>query len=347
MKYIELTVHTATEGSELVADAMWAYSPYGVTVCDAADAAALAKDSTVFWDYMDENVSSENRDVLVKCYLEPSEAEEKIRLILGEIASRKERSEGAIDFGSLEETKREIEGDDWIDVWKKHFRPIHLGRIVVVPEWIDYKKEAGEEIVYLDSNMAFGTGEHETTSMCVELLQKYLKEGDTVLDVGCGSGILGISAAKLGAKRCYLSDLDPIAVESAEHNCALNNVEDITRVTLSDLLTDSSVEADVILANITAEILCLLAPSVPSHLRSGRHAHLERHHREQALPRQRKVLYPSALHARKRGKRASGSRSSFRGRLEWLPPSAFLSRISGRKSCSRAKSSATPLRCSA
>ena len=132
MKYIELTVHTATEGSELVADAMWAYSPYGVTVCDAADAAApygvtvcdaadaaaLAKDSTVFWDYMDENVSSENRDVLVKCYLEPSEAEEKIKLILGEIASRKERSEGAIDFGSLEETKREIEGDDWIDVWK-------------------------------------------------------------------------------------------------------------------------------------------------------------------------------------------------------------------------------------
>ena len=117
--------------------------------------------------------------------------------------------------------------------------------------------------------MAFGTGEHETTSMCIELLQKYLKEGDTVLDVGCGSGILGIAAAKLGAKRCYLSDLDPIAVESAEHNCALNNVEDITRVTLSDLLTDSSVEADVILANITAEILCLLAPSVPAHLRAG------------------------------------------------------------------------------
>ena len=106
MKYIELTVHTATEGSELVADAMWAYSPYGVTVCDAADAAALAKDSTVFWDYMDENVSTDNRDVLVKCYLEPSEAEEKIKLILGEIASRKELARGAIDFGSLEETKR-------------------------------------------------------------------------------------------------------------------------------------------------------------------------------------------------------------------------------------------------
>lgn len=269
MKYIELTVHTATEGSELVADAMWAYSPYGVTVCDAADAAALAKDSTVFWDYMDENVSTDNRDVLVKCYLEPSEAEEKIKLILGEIASRKELARGAIDFGSLEETKREIEGDDWIDVWKKHFRPIHLGRIVVVPEWIDYSKKPGEEVVLLDSNMAFGTGEHETTSMCVELLQNYLKEGDTVLDVGCGSGILGIAAAKLGAKRCYLSDLDPIAVESAEHNCALNNVEDVTRVTLSDLLTESSVAADVILANITAEILCLLAPSIPAHLKAG------------------------------------------------------------------------------
>ena len=269
MKYIELTVHTATEGSELVADAMWAYSPYGVTVCDSADAAALAKDSTVFWDYMDENVDTKNRDVLVKCYLEPSEADEKIKLIMQEISSRKELSAGAIDFGSLEETKREIEGDDWIDVWKKHFRPIHLGRIVVVPEWIDYTREPGEEVVLLDSNMAFGTGEHETTSMCVELLQKYLKEGDTVLDVGCGSGILGIAAAKLGAKRCYLSDLDPIAVESAEHNCALNGVEDVARVSLSDLLTESSVEADIILANITAEVLSLLAPSIPAHLKAG------------------------------------------------------------------------------
>ena len=269
MKYIELTVHTATEGSELVADAMWAYSPYGVTVCDAADAAALAKDSTVFWDYMDDSVETKNRDVLVKCYLEPAEADEKIKLILNEISSRKQLSEGLIDFGTLEDTKRVIEGDDWIDVWKKHFRPIHLGRIVVVPEWIDYTKEAGEHVVLLDSNMAFGTGEHETTSMCVELLQDYLKEGDTVLDVGCGSGILGIAAAKLGGKRCYLSDLDPIAVESAEHNCALNNVEDITRVTLSDLLSESSVTADIILANITAEVLSLLAPSIPAHLKAG------------------------------------------------------------------------------
>ncbi len=269
MKYIELTVHTATEGSELVADAMWAYSPYGVTVCDAQDAAALAKDSTVFWDYMDDSVETKNRDVLVKCYLEPAEADEKIKLILNEISSRKQLSEGLIDFGTLEDTKRVIEGDDWIDVWKKHFRPIHLGRIVVVPEWIDYTKEAGEHVVLLDSNMAFGTGEHETTSMCVELLQEYLKEGDTVLDVGCGSGILGIAAAKLGAKRCYLSDLDPIAVESAEHNCALNNVEDVTRVTLSDLLSESSVTADIILANITAEVLSLLAPSIPAHLKAG------------------------------------------------------------------------------
>ena len=269
MKYIELTVHTATEGSELVADAMWAYSPYGVTVCDSADAAALAKDSTVFWDYMDENVDTKNRDVLVKCYLEPSEADEKIKLIMQEISSRKELSAGAIDFGSLEETKREIEGDDWIDVWKKHFRPIHLGRIVVVPEWIDYTREPGEEVVLLDSNMAFGTGEHETTSMCVELLQKYLKEGDTVLDVGCGSGILGIAAAKLGAKRAYLTDIDPVAVESAAHNAEKNGVEDRVVVALSDLLDDADIRGDVVLANITAEILARLAPDVPKNLKEG------------------------------------------------------------------------------
>lgn len=267
MKFIELTVHTTTEGSELIADVMWNYTPHGVTVCDVADIIALQKDSTVFWDYMDESVTNLPSDVLVKCFLEPEDAKEKTAQIMAEIKERQTLAAGAIDFGSLEETKREIEGDDWIEVWKRHFRPIHLGAIVVVPEWIAYEKQPNEEIVLLDSNMAFGTGEHETTSMCVELLQEYLKAGDTVIDVGCGSGILGISAAKLGAERCYLTDLDPIAVQSAEHNCKKNGVSDKTTVALSNLLDDAEIRGDVMLANITAEVLALLASSIPKNLK--------------------------------------------------------------------------------
>ncbi len=268
MKYIELTIHTTTEASELIADVMWNYSDFGVTVCDVNDVIALQKDSTVFWDYMDETLTQNPRqDVLVKCYLPPEDASLSIALIMGEVRTRQSLATGAIDFGSLEEVKREIEGDDWIDVWKKHFRPIHLGKIVVVPEWISYEKQPDEQVVLLDSNMAFGTGEHETTSMCVELMQEFLTVGDTVIDVGCGSGILGISALKLGAGRAILTDIDPIAVTSATHNCALNGVADGATVALSNLLDDTSITGDLMLANITAEVLKLLAPSIPKNLK--------------------------------------------------------------------------------
>ena len=202
MKFIELTVHTTTEASEIIADIMWNYTNYGVTICDVNDIIALQKSKdTMYWDYMDDDLTAaQPKDVLVKCYIAEDIAEKTVGEIMRDVADAKEMSGGALPFGTLEDTKREVDGDDWIDVWKKHFRPIRLGRIVVVPEWIDYTPEADEKIVLLDSNMAFGTGEHETTSMCLELLQTYLRPGDTVVDVGCGSGILGIAAVKLGAK---------------------------------------------------------------------------------------------------------------------------------------------------
>ena len=268
MKYLELTVHTTTEASELIADVMWDYSAGGVAVSDAADVIKLQNDSTVFWDYIDETLTrNAESDVMVKCYLELDSAENAAKEILREIENRKELSGGEISFGTLEATRRIVESDDWIDVWKKHFRPIPFTKITVVPEWIPYEKKAGEEIVLLDSNMAFGTGEHETTAMCVELLETHVKEGDICIDVGCGSGILGIAAAKLKAGHCYLSDLDPVAVRSSLHNAKKNGVENWVTVTEANLLDDSKIEADVIVANITAEVLRLLAPSVPARLK--------------------------------------------------------------------------------
>ncbi|MBO5046283.1 MAG: 50S ribosomal protein L11 methyltransferase [Clostridia bacterium] len=269
MKFIELTVHTTTEASEIIADIMWNYTNYGVTVCDVNDIVALQRDSTVFWDYMDDNLTEARSDVLVKCFVATDIAEQTLPQIMRDVFEARERSEGTVEFGTLEDTKREIEGDDWIDVWKKHFRPIPLGKIVVVPEWIAYEKKEGEEVVLLDSNMAFGTGEHETTSMCVELMQDYLKEGDTVIDVGCGSGILGISAVKLGANLAYLTDIDYVAVESARHNCELNGVAEHTVVAHSNLLENAEIKGDVMLANITAEVLRFLAPSIPKNLKQG------------------------------------------------------------------------------
>ena len=269
MKYIELTIHTTTEASEIISDIMWAYTDYGVTICDRADIIALqtAKEST-FWDYMDDELTADKpSDVLVKCYVAEDVAGEVLPSIMQDIFDAKERSEGCIPFGTLEDTKRTVDGDDWIDVWKKHFRPIHLGRIVVVPEWIEYEKAEGEEVVLLDSNMAFGTGEHETTSSCVELMQEYITPDSVCIDVGCGSGILGISAIKLGAAKAYLTDIDPIAVESSLHNAKLNGVADKTVVAHSNLLENTEVQGDVMMANITGEVLKMLAPSIPKNLK--------------------------------------------------------------------------------
>ena len=269
MKYIELTVATTTEASEIVADIMWNYTDFGVTICDVNDVIALQKSKdTMYWDYMDDDLTADKpTGALVKCYLEKDKALAVARAILDDIAVAKANAGDCIPFGTLEETKREVDGDDWVEVWKKHFRPIHLGRVVVVPEWIDYTPQDGETVLLLDSNMAFGTGEHETTSMCVELMQDYLKENSVCIDVGCGSGILGIAAVKLGAQKAYLTDIDPVAVASATHNSELNGTADKTVVAHSNLLDDTDIQGDIMLANITGEILKMLAPSIPKNLK--------------------------------------------------------------------------------
>ncbi len=271
MQYIELTIHTTSEASEIIADIMWSYTDFGVTICDKNDIIALqtAKEST-FWDYMDDElIADKNSETLVKCYIEESVAGEVIPSILKDINEACERSGGFVSFGSLEDTKRTVDGDDWVEVWKKHFRPIHLGKIVVVPEWIEYAPQADEKVIFLDSNMAFGTGEHETTSMCVEWLQEYIQDDSVCIDVGCGSGILGIAAIKLGANKAYLTDIDQIAVDSALHNAKLNRVEKSVVASHSNLLDDTQIQADIMVANITGEVLKLLAPSIPKNLKGG------------------------------------------------------------------------------
>lgn len=270
MKFTELTIHTTTDGSELIADILWRYTSYGVAISDVRDVIALQENKAMYWDYIDESLTAGRADVLVKAFIPKDETAETLSKIRADLEELTENSRGVIELGTLESTRREVEGDDWIEIWKKHFRPLHIGeRIVVCPEWIKYEKQPSEEVVFLDSNMAFGTGEHETTAMCLKLLQEYLSPESVCIDVGCGSGILGISAIKLGAKYAYLTDIDFVAVESAKHNCAINGVTDKVTVSHSNLLDNADIKGDIMLANITAEILCGLAPSIPKNLKAG------------------------------------------------------------------------------
>ena len=270
MKFTELTIHTTSEGCELVADVLWRYTNYGVAISDVKDVIALQRNKAMYWDYIDDSLTKDGGEALVKAFVALNETENVVPMIRGDLEELKVNGGDFVSFGTLECTRRVVEGDDWIEIWKKHFRPLHIGeKIVVCPEWIKYEKQPDEQVVLLDSNMAFGTGEHETTSMCLKLLQEYITPQSVCVDVGCGSGILGISAVKLGAKFAYLTDIDDIAVKSATHNSEINGVSDRIKVVRSDLLGDAEINADLVFANITAEILCRLAPSVTSHLKRG------------------------------------------------------------------------------
>ena len=263
MKFIEFTVTTTSSASELVSDILWNYTNYGVAICDVNDIIELIEKRRNTWDYIDELLTKkDDKDVLVKAYVALEEAHEALEKIENDLSELKKNSVGNIEVGSLETIKREVEGDDWIEIWRKHYRPMRFGRVWVCPEWIDHEPGEGEVQIKIDSNMAFGTGEHETTSMCIELIGKYLKPGDTVLDVGCGSGILGITAVKLGAAKAIMTDIDFVAVKSAKHNCNLNGVSEQIEVFQTDLLGDLNVKGDLVVANITADVLKILAHGI-------------------------------------------------------------------------------------
>ena len=271
MKFTEFTISTTTEAQELVADIMWQYTSYGVAISDVKDVVELINDRKSTWDYLSDEVLKElNSTVtLVKAYVALDIADQTLAQIENDLAVLKENCKGFTETGSLEIVKRIVDGDDWIEIWKKHYRPIELGKVVVCPAWIEHSVKEDQVEVLIDSNMAFGTGEHETTSMVIEIMQDYIKDANVVLDVGTGSGILGIAAAKLGAKKVVMTDIDYVAVKSAKHNCELNGVADKCEVALNNLLDDKSVVGELVLANITADVLLILSNTITGNVDSN------------------------------------------------------------------------------
>lgn len=271
MNYIELTVYTTHEAEELISSKLWEYTQYGVAVCDEYDVLELIEKRRNTWDYLEDGVTASvgSGVTLVKAYFDLSDAKSKIPAVTREFFAMRDNALGYINFGTLETATREVDGDDWIEIWRKHYKPMKIGGIVVCPEWVDYEALPTDKVVKIDSNMAFGTGEHETTSMCIEFLCKYVKPDSVVIDVGTGSGILGISAILLGANKAVMTDIDAVAVKTAIHNAKLNGVENSCLITLDDLLSEQDAVGDIVVANITADILNILAPSMQKHVKSG------------------------------------------------------------------------------
>lgn len=256
MKYKELTVKCSHKYSDIVSAVLSDGAYEGVAVWDACDYIELQ--NAGIWDYSDLDINKAPKEVYIRAYFYP---DSDLSSFIEELEYLKDIND---DFEY--ETQTEIKDDiTYRDEWKKYFLPIELEKIAVVPEWTkDYKTV--KPVVLINPSMAFGTGTHQTTRMCLDEIQKIDIKDKTILDVGCGSGILGIAALKLGARSAVLLDTDENAVKVARDNLALNKIN--AQVILGTL-NQAKDKADIILGNITANILISLKDLFYQYLNDG------------------------------------------------------------------------------
>lgn len=200
-------------------------------------------------------------------YPEDTELTERLQKIEAELAAVEKRI-GKFRFGPA--LFRHVTEEDWSDEWKQYFHVTRVGKhIVIKPSWEDYEPEPEDVVLELDPGMAFGTGTHPTTVLVLEALEKMIRPDTTVFDVGTGSGILAMTAAKLGAKNVKAVDIDGVAVRTAKENIEKAGMQDRIEVRQGDLLHGTEGKADVIVANILADIIIMLLPDIPGKLKEG------------------------------------------------------------------------------
>ncbi|MDU5109120.1 MAG: 50S ribosomal protein L11 methyltransferase [Clostridium sp.] len=258
--WIEVRVITKSEALEPVSGIFYGLDCKGVAIEDPNDILEREQ-GPLTWDFADINVLEHKGAVaVVKAYFAE---EDDIENILNYVNEKIEELKSiGLDLGEAKVESEKMYEEDWANNWKKYYKPTKVGeRIVVRPIWEEYKEENDELVLVLDPGMAFGTGTHETTRMCIQSLENYVKEDSVVFDVGCGSGILAIAAAKLGAKKAVGVDLDPVAVESAKENVGYNNLDNI-EVLYGNLVEVIDGKADIVVANIIAEVICILTEDV-------------------------------------------------------------------------------------
>lgn len=254
MKWSELSIHTKNEAVEAISNILHEAGASGVVIEDSAEYAKPREDQYgEIYALNEEDFPKEG--VIVKAYLsESSFLNETVEEIKAAITNLTKFN---IDIGENVVSIVEVNEEDWATAWKQYYHPVKISeRFTIVPTWEDYSPVSTDElIIELDPGMAFGTGTHPTTVMCLQGLEKVVKEGDTVIDIGTGSGVLSIGAAMLGAKSVHALDLDEVAVRSAKENVALNKVSDTVQVFHGNLLDTVKEPADVVVANILAEII--------------------------------------------------------------------------------------------
>ncbi|MDR0855490.1 MAG: 50S ribosomal protein L11 methyltransferase [Christensenellaceae bacterium] len=262
MTVVKITFETTHEGADFLADACFSVGASGVEISDIEDVKELYG-SGIVWDYIEPSVLEGSDTVLLSCCIDETDFERKVQEIKDEISFYTD-----IDFGTLRVTKTVLADTDWSKEWRKNFVPINIGKFRIIPIWLKKTDENTEDLIklYIDPCGAFGTGDHETTKLCLDGISKLSLKNKSVIDVGTGSGILAVASCLIGAKSVYACDIDSLAIKNAEVTAAENGVSDKITIEERDLLSDKSIKGDVILANLTADILVRLCAGLKEHI---------------------------------------------------------------------------------
>lgn len=266
MKWSEVCIHTTNEAIESISNILHEHGANGVAIENSLD---LTKEhETLFGEIHELNPEEYPEEgVFIKTYLPVNslltETVENIEQAIQQLPLYQ------IDIGANRLTMSEVNEEDWANAWKKYYKPVKVSkRITITPTWEEYQPvSAGELVIELDPGMAFGTGTHPTTILSMQALERYVQEGDVILDVGCGSGVLSIASILLGADTVHAYDLDEIAVNSTEYNARLNKVSGKIHPEQNNLLEHVHIKCDIIVSNILAEIIVQLIPNAWKNLK--------------------------------------------------------------------------------
>lgn len=279
MEWIKVSIFTTSEGIEPLSGRLYGTGITGIEIEDEQDFNDFLENNTEYWDYVDDDLrESKKGETRVIVYVSDNAAgHEQLAAILSELQAMK-----AIDtdkrFGRLEIETDGLNEEDWANNWKKYYHPIEIGeKILIKPVWEDIDENTDRIVFNIEPGLSFGTGSHETTQLCLETLEKYIKPGMKVLDLGCGSGILSVIALLLGAQSAVAVDIDPNAVDIAYENAERNGIgRDRYTVYAGNILTDTNIqnaiseqEYDIVLANIVADVIIALAPAAKKYMKDS------------------------------------------------------------------------------
>lgn len=273
MKWNKFRLKTTTEAEDIVSSMLMDLGIQGVEIEDKVPLTQKDKEQ-MFVDILPE-IEADDGTAYLSFYLEPEEDSEKI---LADVRRELKEMSAYVNVGECLIEESETEDVDWVNNWKQYFHQFYVDDILIIPSWEDVRPEDQDKmVIHIDPGTAFGTGMHETTQLCIRQIRKYVTDETKILDVGCGSGILGMLALKFGAAYSVGTDLDPCAIEATHENMEVNGIaKDRYEVMIGNIIDDQAVKDkvgyecyDIVVANILADVLVPLTPVVIHQLRPG------------------------------------------------------------------------------